>query len=80
MKYFSEKTVSSLPIPTHLDFFDLLPLRVFGRAWKFIMFLKLVILILLQKKENQRHSQSITEFHVWGVGNRVGNYLVEGRK
>ncbi len=27
MKYFSEKTVSSLPIPTHLDFFDLLPLR-----------------------------------------------------
>ncbi len=27
MKYFSEKTVSSLPIPTHLDLFDLLPLR-----------------------------------------------------
>ena len=44
------------------------------------MFLKLVILILLQKKENQRHSQSITEFNVLGVGNRVGNYLVEGRK
>ena len=27
MKYFSEKTVSSPPIPTHLDLFDLLPLR-----------------------------------------------------
>ena len=36
------------------------------------MFLKLVILILLQKKENQRHSQNITEFYVLRVGNRVG--------
>ena len=59
---------------------EYLPLRGFGRAWKFIMFLKLVILVLLHKKENQRHSQSITEFHLWGVGNGVGNYLVEGRK
>ena len=50
-----------------------LSLRSFGSVWKFIMFLKLVILILLQKKENQRHSQSITEFQVWSVGKRVRN-------
>ena len=42
MKYFSEKTVLSLPIPTHLDLFDLLPLRNLFRKFKLIFVLKQV--------------------------------------